>query len=116
LHWVYILLCSNGNYYTGYTTDLKRRYAEHLAGSPKCTYTRSFKPKALVQSWKVPGDKSKALKIECFIKKLSRQAKLELIAKPKILRLHFDLKAPSKARLKPTSKSKKARAKTTKAL
>ena len=41
-YWVYILNCENGAFYTGYTTDLIRRYHEHLEGSSK--YTRSFKP------------------------------------------------------------------------
>jgi len=29
--WVYILKCSDGSYYTGSTTDLERRLAEHHA-------------------------------------------------------------------------------------
>jgi putative endonuclease len=63
-----------------------------LAGSLKCRYTRSFKPQALAQSWKFRGTKSKALKIECFIKKLSREQKEALIQNPKILGRHFDLR------------------------
>ena len=42
-YWVYILLCNNNNYYTGYTTDLNKRYDAHLKGKG-AKYTRSFKP------------------------------------------------------------------------
>ena len=30
--YMYILLCSNGQYYTGSTKDLERRLAQHLSG------------------------------------------------------------------------------------
>ncbi len=30
--YMYILLCSNGQYYTGSTKDLERRLAQHLNG------------------------------------------------------------------------------------
>ena len=30
--WMYILQCSNGLYYTGSTTDIKRRVKEHQTG------------------------------------------------------------------------------------
>lgn len=84
-YWVYILHCENGNYYTGYTTDLTRRYAEHLAGTAKCKYTRSFKPLELAQSWKIEDGKSTAMKIEQRIKRLSKKEKEKLIADPSLL-------------------------------
>jgi putative endonuclease len=83
--WVYILNCSNGNYYTGYTTDLPRRYQEHLAGTAKCKYTRSFKPLSIAQSWEIPADKSTAMQLESFIKKLSKKKKTQIIANPEII-------------------------------
>ena len=70
-YWIYILLCNNGNYYTGYTTDIKRRYQEHVKGTAKCKYTRSFKPLTIAQSWQVTC-KNTALKIEYFIKNLKK--------------------------------------------
>ena len=84
-YWVYILHCENDSYYTGYTTDLERRFQEHLQGSAKCKYTRAFKPLKVAQSWKIIGDKATAMKIERGIKKLSRPQKLNLIAKPESL-------------------------------
>ncbi len=81
-YYVYMLQCSNGNYYTGYTTDIARRYQEHLDGTTKCKYTRSFKPVKIAQSWSTFDSKSEALKIERFIKKLSKNAKQDLILHP----------------------------------
>jgi putative endonuclease len=78
-HWVYILECSNQSYYTGYTTDLERRYQEHCQGSPKCKYTRAFKPIRIAGSWCFE-DKSAALKFECAVKKLSRAKKEALLS------------------------------------
>jgi putative endonuclease len=90
-YWVYILRCRNGNYYTGYTTDIARRYQEHLDGSAKCKYTRSFKPVNIAQCWEVKNSKNLAMKIECFIKKLSKKNKEELILYPdKLRQLFFD--------------------------
>jgi len=80
--YIYILECSNGAYYTGYTTDLTRRYHEHLQGTAKCKFTRSFKPQRIAQSWKINGDVSKALKIEKAIKKLNKKEKEQLILFP----------------------------------
>jgi putative endonuclease len=88
-YWVYILLCENGAYYTGYTTDLARRYEEHLAGTDKCKYTRSFKPVKIAQSWHVASSKNIALKMEKFIKSLSKQKKEELILQPEKLSALF---------------------------
>lgn len=81
LYWVYILLCENGCYYTGYTADLEKRFAAHLGGTAS-KYTRSFKPVKIAQSWEISGGKSLAMKIENHIKKLSRAEKEKLIANP----------------------------------
>lgn len=85
-YYLYILECSNGAYYTGYTTDLKRRYAEHKAGSAKCKYTRSFPPKRLAASWELNVDVSTVLRLEAAVKQLSKSEKTALIEQPQILR------------------------------
>lgn len=77
-HYVYIIECINNSYYTGYTTDLDRRYKEHQAGHPKCRYTLSFPPKQLLTYW-IFDNKSDALKEEARIKKLTRKEKEALI-------------------------------------
>ena len=41
--WVYILRCQDGTYYTGVTSDVARRVAQHTAGIADC-YTFSRRP------------------------------------------------------------------------
>ena len=84
-YWVYILHCENDTYYTGYTTDIKRRYQSHIDGTSKCKYTRSFKPLRIAQCWKINGKKAFAMKIEASIKKLSRSQKEKIITDPGLL-------------------------------
>ena len=83
-YFIYILECSNGNYYTGYTTDIARRYQEHLEGSTKCKYTRSFPPKCIAAHWSIDTDLSQTLKIEYKIKQLSKTEKQRLINNPEL--------------------------------
>jgi putative endonuclease len=45
--YMYILLCSNGQYYTGSTTDLERRFAEHQNGEG-ANFTKKHLPVSLV--------------------------------------------------------------------
>jgi putative endonuclease len=82
-YWVYILYCNNNCYYTGYTTDLKKRYVAHCNGTAS-KYTRSFKPLRIAQSWEMKN-KSLAMRSEHAIKKLSRHYKEKIIAKPNLL-------------------------------
>ena len=95
-YWVYILLCKNNTYYTGYTNDLLKRYQSHLNGTGKCKYTLSFKPLCIVQCWEIIGDKSFAMKIEQHIKKLSRQEKEKIIARPSKLSVDARVKTVAK--------------------
>ncbi|OGT46840.1 MAG: hypothetical protein A3E82_05460 [Gammaproteobacteria bacterium RIFCSPHIGHO2_12_FULL_38_11] len=81
MHMVYMIECMNGGYYTGYTTDIARRYQEHEAGNAKCKYTRSFPPKKLLAVWEFEK-KSDALRFECRVKSLTRAEK-ELILENK---------------------------------
>ena len=85
-YWVYILLCENNTYYTGYTNHLEKRYLSHVEGTGGCKYTRSFKPICIAQSWAIEGGKAKAMKIEREIKKLSRAAKEQLIHDPSLIK------------------------------
>lgn len=47
-YYVYILLCSDGSFYTGYTGDLKRRIKQHQSGSIPRSYTKPRRPVELV--------------------------------------------------------------------
>lgn len=83
-YWVYILLCNNNTYYTGYTNNLEKRYLSHVNGTGGCKYTRSFKPLSIAQSWKINGSKAQAMKIERYIKKLSHSDKKKIITEPEL--------------------------------
>ena len=41
--WVYMLRCRDGSLYTGVTTDVERRFAQHRAGTG-AKYTRTHPP------------------------------------------------------------------------
>ncbi|MBA2653476.1 MAG: GIY-YIG nuclease family protein [Gammaproteobacteria bacterium] len=90
-YFVYILHCSNNSLYTGFTTDLVKRYKHHLKGTGGCKYTKSFKPHSLVQSWLIMGTKAQAMQAERYIKKLTRKEKDILIIAPERLSLYFPL-------------------------
>lgn len=46
MHYIYILLLSNSDLYTGRTDDLKRRFLEHERGSVEST--RNYRPIRLI--------------------------------------------------------------------
>ena len=75
----YILECSDGTFYTGWSTDPERRLVEHNRGVG-ARYTRSRRPVQLVYLEELPT-KSAALKRERAIKAFSRPKKLRLVGK-----------------------------------
>lgn len=76
-HYVYILKCSDGTLYTGWTTDVQKRLAAHNSGKG-AKYTRSRLPAELVYTEEY-DDKIEAQKREYAIKQLSRLEKEALI-------------------------------------
>lgn len=76
---VYILKCSDGSLYTGWTNNLENRLRTHQQGKG-AKYTRARLPVELVY-FESYEDASQARKREAEIKKLSREKKLELIKK-----------------------------------
>ncbi len=75
---VYILECADGTFYTGWTTDLKRRVAQHNTGRG-ASYTRSHRPVKLVY-WEEQPDRGSAQRRELALKRLPRARKAALIA------------------------------------
>lgn len=75
---VYIVSCRDGTLYTGITTDLVRRLAEHNTGDKGARYTRSRRPVALVFAEAV-GSRSEAARREWQIKRMSATQKMALI-------------------------------------
>lgn len=77
--YVYILKCSDGSYYTGWTTNLEKRVETHNSGKG-AKYTRSRRPVELIY-YEEFEDKTEAQAREREIKKLRREEKELLLAK-----------------------------------
>jgi putative endonuclease len=77
VHQVYVIECADGTLYTGYTTDVERRVAEHDAGEG-AKYTRGRTPVELVHTESFES-KSAAMSREYEIKQLSRREKERLV-------------------------------------
>jgi predicted GIY-YIG superfamily endonuclease len=75
-YYVYILLCKDGSYYTGYAKDVKRRVERHKKGQG-ARYTRIHQPEKIVYVKKFDS-RSEALKREREIKSLSHSKKQQL--------------------------------------
>ncbi len=76
---VYMIEASDGSLYTGITTDIERRFNEHLQGGRGARYFAGRKPVAVV--YREDGhSRSSASRREAEIKKLSRSDKQRLIA------------------------------------
>jgi putative endonuclease len=77
---VYLLRCADGTLYTGITTDVARRVAEHNGdGASGARYTRSRRPVELVYV-ETAANRSAAARREAEIKRLDRSGKLALCA------------------------------------
>ena len=74
---VYIVLCADGTYYTGWAADVTRRVAAHNAGRGG-RYTRTRRPVILVYQEAVP-DRGSAMRREVAIKRYGREQKERLI-------------------------------------
>jgi putative endonuclease len=72
-HFVYILRCKDGSYYTGYTTEINERLRKHELGIAS-KYTRARLPVALVFTEEL-NSRSEAQKREHAIKRLRRKEK-----------------------------------------
>lgn len=82
---VYIVLTKKGALYTGITTDVTRRFQEHidmharLPNAKGAKYFRGNQPDKIIYQETHP-DRSTASKREYAIKAMSKQQKLKLIA------------------------------------
>lgn len=77
---VYMLRCADGSLYTGITTDIVRRVAEHNEGGAiGARYTRSRRPVQVVHV-EAAATRAEASRREAAIKRLGRARKLALLA------------------------------------
>jgi putative endonuclease len=79
--YVYILKCVDGSFYTGYTKDIGERTRQHKNGKG-AKYTKAHPPEHLAYV-ELFDTRSKAMKREREIKKLSHQQKLNLVISQK---------------------------------
>ena len=82
-YFVYVLLCKDGSLYTGITTDVARRFNEHVQGVGGA-YTRSHKVRRIVYTEELLG-RGAASRREAEIKKMSKNKKLDLVRSAAIL-------------------------------
>ena len=89
--YMYVVECSDGSYYTGYTTDVKRRLAVHNSGKG-AKYTRARLPVKLIY---VEGfdSKEEAMSAEALLKRKKRPQKERFLSEnqEKNLVNHIDI-------------------------
>ena len=73
----YILLCSDGTLYTGWTNDIENRVKTHNAGKG-AKYTKTRRPVKLLHV-EYFDTKEEAMSREYAIKQLSRAEKIHLV-------------------------------------
>lgn len=71
---LYLIECRDGSYYAGITTDVARRYREHVDGKG-ARYTRAHPPRRLLGS-RLVGNKAEASRAELALKRLPKGKKL----------------------------------------
>ena len=74
--YTYVLKCSDGSLYTGWTNDIKKRLQAHNEGKG-AKYTRGRTPVELVYLEEF-DTKEAAMRREAAIKKMSRAEKMKL--------------------------------------
>jgi putative endonuclease len=76
-YYVYVLLCDDGSFYTGYTRNVNSRMRLHVNGRG-ARYTRIHKPKRLVYTEEF-GSRAEAMKRERRLKTMRHDQKSRLI-------------------------------------
>jgi len=76
-YYVYVLLCEDGSYYTGYACDIDSRVKQHMRGAG-ARYTKLHRPKRIVYTEEFES-RQEAMKREREIKGLSHDEKNKLV-------------------------------------
>ncbi len=77
-YFVYLLLCNDGSYYTGYTNNVASRFERHKKGHG-ARYTRMRRPKRVVYVEECKTRRT-AIRRERQIKRLSHKEKHDLVS------------------------------------
>ena len=78
MNYTYIVKCSDGTYYTGWTNNLEKRIQSHNSGTG-AKYTRPRLPVTLVY-YETFSTKQEAMRREYAIKQLTKKEKEKLVA------------------------------------
>ena len=82
---LYIVRTIDNFLYAGISTDVQRRFKEHLAqGRKTAKYLFAHKPQSLAFSLPV-GDRALASKVEYYFKQLSKKEKENIVASQKLV-------------------------------
>ena len=76
-YYVYVILCEDGSFYTGYTKNVDSRLRLHMNGKG-ARYTRMHKPKKLAYTEEY-SSRAEAMRRERRVKTMGHERKLELI-------------------------------------
>lgn len=76
---VYMVRTAKGALYTGVTTDVERRFAEHQSGGPKAAKALKGKGPLQLVYQESAGDKVAAMSREYSLKKLTKVVKEDLV-------------------------------------
>lgn len=79
MNYTYVVKCSDGTFYTGWTNNLEKRIACHNAGKG-AKYTKTRRPVALVY-YETFETKEDAMRREYAIKQMSRTEKEKMVYK-----------------------------------
>ena len=74
--YTYIVVCSDGTFYIGWSTNVEKRIEKHNKGKG-AKYTKARRPVKLLKYW-TWDSKSEAMKYEWALKQLSREDKEKL--------------------------------------
>lgn len=77
MNYTYIVECSDGSLYTGWTNDLDKRIRAHNAGKG-AKYTKSRRPVSLVYHEEFQT-REEAMRREWEIKQMTREKKMKMI-------------------------------------
>lgn len=81
MNYTYIVECSDGSLYTGWTNDLEKRIKAHNDGKG-AKYTKSRRPVVLAY-YEEFQTREEAMRREWEIKQMSRQKKMRMISAEK---------------------------------
>lgn len=81
MNYTYIVRCSDGSLYTGWTNDLRQRIRRHNDGTG-AKYTKTRRPVVLVY-YEMYQTKEEAMRREYAIKKMKRSQKEKLLEQKK---------------------------------